>query len=189
MTSMTPSMGSMILLYYYILVGIVVISDCVVRGAQEEDHNRTAASSLSSSSSALPRPRVINGTPSNPLSATFFVKTDRDQYFWTPDTLCGGTLIHDDIIVTAAHCFGGYNYGVLVYNPATEQFDRRIVIDRQLRHPIWDFDTGILNYDIAVSVCFVCRHKLAALCAFPSRHLVCFVVEFSGLCMHANCMK
>lgn len=95
-------------------------------------------------------PRIVNGGVSTPEASTFFVRSGFDEFYWTPELLCGGTLIHSDIFITAAHCSGGFNYGAIIYDPATNDFTRQVEVDRQLRHPLWNFDNSLLNFDILV---------------------------------------
>jgi len=68
---------------------------------------------------------------------------------WTR-RVCGATLIHSDILISAAHCFGSFNYGLLAYDPSTNDFTQRMSIDRQQRHFIWDYNAKAWNYDFVV---------------------------------------
>jgi hypothetical protein len=95
-------------------------------------------------------PRIIDGIVSTAGANTFFVRSGFDEYFWTPELLCGGTLIHNDIFITAAHCSGAFNYGAILFDPASNDFTRQVDVDRQLRHPLWNFDNSLLNFDILV---------------------------------------
>lgn len=106
--------------------------------------------SLSSPRNPPISPRIVNGDISNPELNTFFVRAGFDEFYWTPETLCGASLIHSDIFVTAAHCSGAFNYGALIFDPTTNDFTRMVPVDRQLRHPQWNFDNSMLNFDIMV---------------------------------------
>ncbi|KAL3910982.1 MAG: hypothetical protein SGARI_001863, partial [Bacillariaceae sp.] len=101
-------------------------------------------------SSSPPEQKIINGTRADPSFAPFFARAAGDELNWTPDRLCGATLIHADILVTAAHCQGAFNYGVLLYDAESNDFSRRATIDKQSRHPLWDFSPSAWNYDVLV---------------------------------------
>ncbi len=109
-------------------------------------------------------PRIINGDVSTPEANTFFVRAGFDEFYWTPELLCGGALIHSDVFVTAAHCSGGFNYGAILFDPATNDFTREVPVDRQLRHPQWNYDNGMLNFDILVrTFVFTCDNHRCSL--------------------------
>jgi len=92
--------------------------------------------------------RIVNGNLSNPTSRSFYVKSAYDQYEYTADVLCGATLIAPDIVITAAHCQGAFNNGVLVLDENTNDFTRLLPIDHQRRHPEWAINRDSLNFDI-----------------------------------------
>jgi len=93
-------------------------------------------------------PRIVNGYVSNPTRRSFYVKPAYDQHEYTPDVLCGATLIAPDIVITAAHCQGAFNHGVLVLDEYTNDFTRFLSIDHQRRHPGWEINRESLNFDI-----------------------------------------
>jgi secreted trypsin-like serine protease len=97
-----------------------------------------------------PKPRIVDGTRADPSLAQFFAKAAGDELYWTPDRLCGAALIHSDILVSAAHCQGAFNYGVLLYDPGTNDYTRRMTIEKQSRHPLWDYNPTAWNYDVLV---------------------------------------
>jgi hypothetical protein len=100
-------------------------------------------------------PRIIHGSPVlKPSTVSFFARPARDEFQYTTDSLCGATLIHSDILVTAAHCHGAFHHGALMLDAVSsnDSFTHKIMIDRQVRHPQWDYygrnNEGALNYDV-----------------------------------------
>jgi hypothetical protein len=97
-----------------------------------------------------PQPRIIQGDRADPSQRRFFALAGYDNYAETSEILCGATLVSRDIAITAAHCQGGFNYGIRVLDSYTGSFDRLIPVERQIRHPKWDLDRDQLNFDILV---------------------------------------
>ncbi|KAL3902005.1 MAG: hypothetical protein SGARI_005984, partial [Bacillariaceae sp.] len=87
-----------------------------------------------------PEPRIIDGTRMDPSEATFFAKSAGNR-------LCGAALIHSDILVAAAHCEGAV---IMVYDPDSNDFTRRVTIVKQTRHPLWLFNPSAWNFDVLV---------------------------------------
>ena len=85
------------------------------------------------------RRAIINGrVVVDPSSAQFFARSGQDQNESTTDYLCGASLIHDDMLLTAAHCQGAFNYGVLLYDPDTNDYTREATVDLQIRYPYFN---------------------------------------------------
>jgi len=96
------------------------------------------------------RKLIINGDPAPPTDNQFFVRSWSDSFTETNDVLCGASLIHSDIILTAAHCHGGFNYGAMAYNPDTEMFNRYTTVDLQIGYPKYYQNLNIINYDVMI---------------------------------------
>jgi len=66
--------------------------------------------------------------------AAYLVDEDGDQF-------CGGTVITDDVVVSAAHCGGG-RYDVVVGRHNRNHNDGEVIgVAKELIHPSWDEDT------------------------------------------------
>lgn len=82
------------------------------------------------------RRAIVNGrVVTDPSDAQFFARSGKDGDNATPDYLCGATLVHNDILLTAAHCQGSFNYGVFLYDQNTNDYTKEAVIDFQIRYP------------------------------------------------------
>jgi hypothetical protein len=96
--------------------------------------------------------RIVNGislSDESQFATSFYLRSSYDDVPWTPDRLCGATLIHSDVAISAAHCQGAFNYGLLGYDGTS--YKRPLYINYQARHPNWNYDARALNYDIMVS--------------------------------------
>jgi len=93
---------------------------------------------------------IVNGDSAITQDYQFFVRSWRDSVLATSDFLCGASLIHPDIILTAAHCHGAFNYGVMMYNPSTKTFNRFATVDRQVAYPEYYQNINLINYDVMV---------------------------------------
>jgi hypothetical protein len=104
----------------------------------------------STSSSSLQRDLVVNGITADPTDYQFFARSWPDHVQMTGDMLCGASLIHSDILLTAAHCHGAFNYGLMLYNPDTKKFNRFATVDRQISYPEYYVDVDSINFDIMI---------------------------------------
>lgn len=93
---------------------------------------------------------IVQGVPVEPQDYPYFALTSSDAYASTRDKVCGAILIHSDILLSAAHCQGYFNYGVQLFSPEQRQFDRRSRIVEQWRHPDFNRHNGNYNWDILV---------------------------------------
>lgn len=96
------------------------------------------------------RSLVVNGEIADPGSYPFYVAAYNDGIRGTPDYFCGGSLIHSDIILTAAHCQGNFNEGVVVYNPSSQSYSRLVGVDRQAVYPDYHEKQTVANFDVMV---------------------------------------
>uniref|UniRef100_A0A7S4AIX2 Peptidase S1 domain-containing protein n=1 Tax=Pseudo-nitzschia australis TaxID=44445 RepID=A0A7S4AIX2_9STRA len=92
---------------------------------------------------------IINGEPVNLPDHSFYVRSWPDSVAQTSDVLCGASLIHSDMIVTAAHCQGAFNYGAMAYNPSSRLLDQYRNVDLQIVYPDY-YQTDSINYDIMI---------------------------------------
>jgi len=85
-------------------------------------------------------PRIVGGTPVNDGDFPSFV-------FTAGSGLCGGTLIHPDIVLSAAHCAGEFFDGVLIGGTKIDGGSSTYIrVDEEVVHP--DYDNSIENNDI-----------------------------------------
>ena len=101
------------------------------------------------------RELVVGGNVvQNPGStASFYVQAGIDEDDPNvPRYMCGGTIVHDDIVITAAHCFGSFHAGVLVYDETQDDFSRPVPVDYQIWPVDFDLrgDITATNNDIMV---------------------------------------
>ena len=93
--------------------------------------------------------RIVNGSPAGPGAYPFFAISGEGSFIFN-EARCGASLIHPDILLSAAHCQGAFNYEVLLYNNADQSYSREVTIDQQRRFLDYYTVVGSLNYDIMV---------------------------------------
>ena len=123
-------------------------------------NRRTESTAAATTSGASPY--IVGGQAAAPNEYPYLV---RSASIFTPSSLfCTGTLIHVDMILTAAHCQGTFVDGVWVgasswrssannhpfasFSPPTHQEAQYRQIDGQFRHAGFNQNIGILQDDI-----------------------------------------
>ena len=114
------------------------------QGKGHNDNNNT------NNNSSNDRTLITNGEDADPSQYPFFVRSSYDNVGFTLDIICGASLIHTDMILTAAHCQGAFNFGALTYRPQTQSFNRLRRVDMQRVHPSYHVDKTYINYDLMV---------------------------------------
>jgi len=74
------------------------------------------------------QPRIIGGRPAEKGEFPFFVHGSGSQ-------LCGGTLIHDDIVITASHCLGAFSEAILIGGVMINGMDADRFVQTELEFP------------------------------------------------------
>ena len=114
-------------------------------------HDADAWSSRTTKQHLPRRELIVQGQVADPTAFQYFALTANDAYASTVDNVCGAALIHSDILLTAAHCQGLFNYGAWMFNPTTKQFDRMMKIVEQWRHPNFNLmNNSYYNWDLLV---------------------------------------
>jgi len=82
--------------YFYVFIWVIrqFHSDCAAIGANVFVRR---SANVSQAVQARTNPRIVGGTPAAPGDFPFYVSS-------LGLFLCGGTLIYEDIVLTAAHC-------------------------------------------------------------------------------------
>ena len=88
-------------------------------------------------------PRIVGGQPADPGEYPYYAHVANDM-------LCGGTLIHPDIVLTAAHCFGTWFGDAIMGSTEIRGQDgaEQVPIESENPHP--DFDNVTFENDIMI---------------------------------------
>jgi hypothetical protein len=138
-------------MYKFLLVALLTLSSIQGSTCQPSSTANGPASSAAPPQHTNPRHLIVNGdTVTSPNDYQFFVRSWADSVRQTPDLLCGASLIHQDIILTAAHCQGAFNYGAMLFNPFTESFTWYSTVDLQIAYPDYYRDIQLINGDVMI---------------------------------------
>ncbi|KAJ8012162.1 hypothetical protein DPEC_G00065820 [Dallia pectoralis] len=94
-----------------------------------------------------PNSRVINGEEARPYSWPWQVSLE--SFFPT----CGGTLIAENWVMTAAHCITFHTYRVVLAEHdmnTDEGHEQSIMVDKMILHPDWNNNCVSCGNDIAL---------------------------------------
>jgi trypsin len=98
--------------------------------------NRRKAQKQKEAIKSLAEPRIVGGTPAAAGAYPFYVSTIQP-------ILCGGTLVAPDVVLTAAHCGGGFLAGVNVGGLLLDGTDavETLQVDGEFPHPDYNETT------------------------------------------------
>jgi hypothetical protein len=81
---------------------------------------------------ARPQPRIVGGIPSTAGSFPYYAKS-------IGNTLCGATLIWEDVLLSAANCEGAFVDGVAIGGTKLDNSDATVLeVDSEYIHPAYD---------------------------------------------------
>ena len=144
------------------------------------------ASASSNETSIEIQPRVVGG-----------VKASADDYPWFAASIgstCGASLVHEDVLLTAAHCDSAFQKGKRVYVGASVRDSSsggaiRRTIEKVMPHGSFNsnkltYDYMLLKLDQPVSITPI---KLNSQASFPSPGTTVTIMGFGRTC--SNCDK
>ncbi|CAN7937923.1 unnamed protein product, partial [Ixodes hexagonus] len=134
---------------------------CGIRGPRSGEAGNAGGADTDGAASGAKRRgvhRIVGGKDADPVEFSWQISLRRKLPLINTDRghTCGGSIISEQYVVTAAHCVDGLftfpsNYKVMVGDQNINQKDETegdFEIEKITKHPDWDRDT--LNYDYAV---------------------------------------
>ena len=82
--------------------------------------------------------RIVGGEEVDPGAYPYFTISKN----FHEDYACGGSLIHEDVIMTAAHCAGAFADGVKIGVETKDQVGIVRQVVKEIAHPCYDDDTA-----------------------------------------------
>jgi hypothetical protein len=133
----TPSYNKVMAQQLTLSIILVIVTLGLTLGVKRHDHRRLKASTMT-----VPRELIVNGDEVNHASFPFFAHGNG----------CGAALIHPDILVSAAHCQGAFNYGLIMIDEEGQEFNRIVEIESQVRYEKYDLyaSIGLTKWDIMI---------------------------------------
>ena len=81
------------------------------------------------------QPRIVGGTPAEPGEYPFYVHVNNVA-------VCGGTLVHEDVVLTSASCFGAWFGNAFVGSTDVNGDGEQVFIESENIHPDYDATTN-----------------------------------------------
>ena len=152
----------------FMLVATLTVSDASLRGSKQTNDSETLERSLVRSSAQY-ETKLVGGNDASKGEYPFFAHWDG----------CGASVIHDDLVLSAAHCnvpgagskviIGPYNLNDLA--GATQR-----TIVAKAAHPKYDDNDDTLPYDFIIDL-------VTRSCLFVDLRVVCYIVGCEEVCL------
>jgi len=143
-------------------------ADATARSGEYDESQQDSMENIfersSNSSRSNAEPRIVGGTEAKEKEYPFYVHGTTTQ-------ICGASLIHPDIVLTAAHCQTVFTKDVIIGSNkiAGQKFVKRIAIDKVLPHPeYYQNDTTWYNDIMLIKLKFSATAPLMKLNTDPN---------------------
>jgi trypsin len=115
------------------------------RTAPDGNHQGKVKRQVQEEDIPIPIPRIIGGTVVNPGDYPWFTSITSDS-----PVLCGASLVANDILITAAHCFSAFRNGAIVgaykFRETSHNAVQVNVVERRV-HPDYNRNQGESGFD------------------------------------------